>query len=344
MSTIPTTPAIRYARTTDGVDIAYWRRGRGPVLLHSPNVQLGHVRSEWSVPGIRSWYEKLARRFTVIRYDHRGAGLSSRDGARPTIDALLRDIDAVAGEASPSKPVVLFGWLTGGLPAIAYTAERPSRVSHLVLWCSFARNADHGLSPRMAALFQMAASDWELFTESLSQAALGWGDADEARRWARVIRDATTQREFLDFLKVRRSWDVADRLEEIRTPTLVLHDRSNALATEERSRELAAGIQGARLRVCETVLGTPGDDALEALLALVGLGAGRARDLDELTPREREVLGQVVDGATNAEIAERLSISIHTVTRHLTHIYAKIGARGRAEAVRYALERGSPDA
>ncbi|NIQ54334.1 MAG: winged helix-turn-helix transcriptional regulator, partial [Gammaproteobacteria bacterium] len=43
---------------------------------------------------------------------------------------------------------------------------------------------------------------------------------------------------------------------------------------------------------------------------------------------------------TNAEIAERLFISVNTVTRHLTHIYAKTGTARRAEAIRYALDRG----
>lgn len=44
----------------------------------------------------------------------------------------------------------------------------------------------------------------------------------------------------------------------------------------------------------------------------------------------------------HAEIAERLVISVNTVTRHLTHIYAKLGVRGRAQAVCCALERGLP--
>lgn len=336
------TPSIRYVRTSDGVDIAYWKLGRGPVLLHTPNVQLGHARSEWAVEGMRRWYENLARHFTVVRYDHRGGGLSSRGGTAQSIGALVRDIDAIVERASP-EPIMLLGWLSGGLPAIAWAAQNPSRVSHLVLWSSFSRDATHGQAPRLSALFQMAATDWELFTESMSQAALGWRNADEARRWAAVARDATTQAEFLAFLRTRRGWDVDEYLGRVDVPTLVFHDRSNPLASEERNRELAAGIAGAHLVVCDSVDGTPGDDALEALLAFAGRGEGMAAGLDELTPREREVLGLVVEGAKNTEIAERLFISVNTVTRHLTHIYAKIGVDGRARAVRYALEQGLTD-
>jgi DNA-binding CsgD family transcriptional regulator/pimeloyl-ACP methyl ester carboxylesterase len=335
-------PPIRYTRTSDGVDIGYWKLGRGPVLLHSPNVQLGHARSEWSVEGMRRWYEHLARHFTVVRYDHRGGGLSSRADGVQSIDALVRDIDAVVERVSPG-PVILLGWLSGGLPAIAWAARNPTRTSHLVLWSSFARDATHGQAPRLRSLFQMAATDWELFTESISHAALGWRNADEARRWARVTRAATTQGEFLAFLQARRVWDVNEYLGRVRAPTLVFHDRANPLASEERNRELAAGIPGARLIVCESADGRPGDDALAAILGLAGMGEGSAAGLDQLTPREREVLHLVVEGAKNREIAERLFISVNTVTRHLTHIYAKLGVAGRAQAVRHALQQGLPD-
>lgn len=340
MPSIP--PSVRYVRTRDDVDIAYWKLGRGPVLLHTPNVQLGHAQAEWSVEGMRRWYGDLARHFTVVRYDHRGGGLSSRSGGTQTIDALVRDIDAVADRAS-DEPIVLLGWISGGLPAIAWAAQNPERVSHLVLWSSFTRDATHGQAPRLSALFQMAATDWELFTESLSQAALGWRNADESRRWAEVVREGTTQAEFLAFLRARREWDVKDCLPQVKAPTLVVHDNSNSLVSEERNRELAAGIHGARLLVCDTEDGTPGEDALDAVLELVGLGGGMASGLQELSPREREVLGLVVEGAKNSEIAERLFISVNTVTRHLTHIYAKLGVAGRAQAVRYALEHGSGD-
>jgi len=342
---MPAVPAVNYARTDDGLDIAYWRFGRGPVLLHSPNIQLGHLREEWSVEGMRRWYQELARSFAVVRYDHRGGGLSSRGGAEmvhQSIDALVRDIDAVAGVVSPGR-FVLLGWITGALPAIAYTARRPERVSHLVLWSGFARDAAHGQSPRMRSLFEMAAVDWELFTESICQAALGWRDADEARRWAEVARQATTQAEFLAFLEARREWDVTAELGRIGTPTLVLHDPANPLANEERSRELAAAIPGAHFLVCGNDGGTPGDDVLDALRSFTGLGNTMPAGLAALTAREREVLALLAKGATNTDIAQRLFISVNTVTRHLTHIYAKTGTRRRAEAVRFALERGLQD-
>ncbi|SNS94272.1 DNA-binding transcriptional regulator, CsgD family [Actinoplanes regularis] len=58
-----------------------------------------------------------------------------------------------------------------------------------------------------------------------------------------------------------------------------------------------------------------------------------------LTPREVEVLGRLAVGDANLEIARRLGIAVHTVERHLGNIYRKIGARGRTDAVAYALHR-----
>jgi len=56
-----------------------------------------------------------------------------------------------------------------------------------------------------------------------------------------------------------------------------------------------------------------------------------------LTPREVQVLRQVAAGSTNKEIASELGVAVSTVERHLVNLYTKIGARGRADAIAYAL-------
>jgi DNA-binding NarL/FixJ family response regulator len=61
---------------------------------------------------------------------------------------------------------------------------------------------------------------------------------------------------------------------------------------------------------------------------------------DDLTPREADVLRAIAAGRSNAEIATELFISEVTVKSHINHLFAKIHARSRAEAVRYAYDRG----
>jgi DNA-binding NarL/FixJ family response regulator len=61
---------------------------------------------------------------------------------------------------------------------------------------------------------------------------------------------------------------------------------------------------------------------------------------DDLTPREAEVLRLIAAGRSNAEIAATLVVSDSTVKTHINHVFAKTGARDRAQAVRYAYEHG----
>jgi len=61
---------------------------------------------------------------------------------------------------------------------------------------------------------------------------------------------------------------------------------------------------------------------------------------DPLSVREREIVALLAGGATDAQIAERLFLSVNTVRSHLERIRDKTGARRRPELVRYAIQAG----
>jgi predicted ATPase/DNA-binding CsgD family transcriptional regulator len=85
-------------------------------------------------------------------------------------------------------------------------------------------------------------------------------------------------------------------------------------------------------------------EALAEVESMLGLRAPAFAVSDAgpagLSPREAEVLRMIAAGRTNREIAEALFLSVRTVERHITNLYAKIGARGRADATAFALRHG----
>ena len=128
---------IRFCTTSDGVRIAYATVGQGPPLVRV----LGwftHLEFEWENPRWRRYYEPMASRFTYIRYDGRGMGLSDRDVTDFSVDAFVHDLEAVV-DALGFEKVALYGVSQGGPTSIAYAVRHPERVSHLIIYGSAAR-------------------------------------------------------------------------------------------------------------------------------------------------------------------------------------------------------------
>ena len=135
------------------------------------NLPNSHLQMEWQMSDVRQGYEAVARLGTLVRYDHRGFGLSDRDVSDFSIEALLRDLQAVVDRLE-LKSFNLVAYGVSSPLAIAFAAAQPDRVLKLVLWPGLARLPETFTEP-IGKLLALDASQWEFVTESLMR--LGHG-------------------------------------------------------------------------------------------------------------------------------------------------------------------------
>ena len=351
-------PRIRYAITVDGVSIAFWTLGKGEPLVYMAGGPWGHVEL-WDIPECRRWYERLAQERMLVRYDIRGTGYSERDVSDHSLDALVADVEAVVDRLGLDR-FDMFGAFDAGPVAIAYAARHPEQVSQLILWCSWARSSDIR-SPRIRAWLGLIDQDWELMTDTCAHLALGWPAGEVGRHAAQRLRESVSPEAARAALEAMGTFDVTELLPNLKVPTLVLHRSDIPWLPVSIARELASRIPDARLSILEGESTAPylGDteaaaSAIDEFLGEGKVGRTAQREADEhpserdgsgptrgypygLTEREVEVLRHLAGGRTNDEIAKELFVSVRTVERHVANIYAKIGARGRANATAYAL-------
>jgi len=294
-------PRIQYAQTADGVSIAFWTLGEGMPLVHTSLI-FSHIQLEWQYPECRRWYERLAEKRKLVRYDGRGVGLSERDVADHSLDARVTDLEAVADRLGLER-FALLGMVTSGPVAIAYAARHPERVSHLVLWNTFARASDWSRSPQVQAVRALMDKDWAFYTETLAHALLGWSAGEEARRYAALIRESITREALPTVARALNEVDVSALLPQVSSPTLVLHRRQVPVPDISVARGLASRIPDARLALLEGASGAPYLEDMEGVASAIDefLGEGEEAAAGAEAPAAgafRTVLFTDVEGST----------------------------------------------
>ena len=265
-------PRIQYAQTKDGVSIAFWTMGDGMPLVYMPAGIFSHIQLESQHPSTRHWYEALAKGRRLVRYDGRGTGLSQRDVTGFSLDSYLTDLEAVVGRLG-LRTFALWGFGDSGPVAISYAARYPERVSHLLLWCTWARASD---PPWVDALDELMRKDWEAYTETVAHGLLGWSAAEEAGRIAALIREAVTPETALAATRAGNELDAVGLLSRVRSPTLVLHRRQTRWPEVDVARGLSSRIPDARLALLEGESPLPQLGDTESVLAAIDefLGEG----------------------------------------------------------------------
>jgi class 3 adenylate cyclase len=236
-------PHVQFCTTSDGVSIAFWEVGDGPPLVYLPPLPQ-HTQLDWQIQDLRRRYETLASRHRLIRFDRRNTGLSQRDVNDVSSSAFQIDVEAVR-ERLGVESFCLIGHGTSASLAIAYTAARPERVRRLVLIDSSLALPGIETSPPLQALRAIVEYDWETFTEVLSGLVWGWAADQQTRQYAELIRSSWTWEEAKRNLV--SPVDGAAYLDQIATPTLIVHHRDAVVTSIETGRILAGRIPGARL-------------------------------------------------------------------------------------------------
>jgi class 3 adenylate cyclase len=241
---------VSYARSGD-VSIAYRVMGEGPPDLAFLAGFVSHLEVGWEAPLVQRFFERLASFSRVIAWDKREQGLSDRLGQPPTLEQGMDDLAAVL-DAVGSERAGLFGISEGGPLAILYAASFPERVSHLMLYGTYARmtrSADYPLGVPREALDR-----W------LEDSVAGWGgpvglelwaptaanDPEFAAWWARLLRSGTSPRAALALMRMYLDIDVRPALTAITAPSLVIHRSDDRLISAAQGGALAALIPGSR--------------------------------------------------------------------------------------------------
>ena len=277
-------PQVRYTKASDGAHIAFWEEGEGSPIVHMPYTPLTHVRLEWDIPEVSRWYERLmASGHALVRYDARGFGLSDREVADYSLEAQMRDLDAVVDALNLEK-FTLFSTGDMGMVAVAWAARHPERVSHLVLWCSWASRARVSGTAQTKALRALLEQDWVVYTETVANVLLGWSSDVVARQFAAFYRECASPEVLRVSVPALYEWDVTDILPQVKCPALVMQRREMPTIPVEVARELAMGLPDSRLVLLDGRSPLPFMEDTTAVLGAIaeflGDSASAARDVE----------------------------------------------------------------
>ena len=234
-------PQVQYAKTSDGVDIAFASMGEGPPLVRLSAPPFSHVQREWAL--LSYFYAPLADALRLILYDERGTGLSDRDAIDFSMEAMMRDLEAVI-ESTGLRSFALLA-ITDSVPtAVTYAATFSDRVSHLILIDGWTTWSDFVGMPSHEASEALKTQDWTLYTETMARVLAGIDDPTLVELVGQHVRACIEPEAYRAFTAAEKGYDVSALLTDVRAQTLVLHNNNQRFTPVRAGQKLAAGIPG----------------------------------------------------------------------------------------------------
>jgi pimeloyl-ACP methyl ester carboxylesterase/DNA-binding CsgD family transcriptional regulator len=330
------TPRIRYCSTPAG-RVAYSTSGAGPALLLDTG-WITDLRGQLDLFSFGAFVEQLAERFTVIRYDKPGCGLSDRNEIDLSFDGQVAAALAVADAVGAGR-FRMFGASQGGQLATAIAARQPDRVEALVVYGMCASGRDLAPAEVRESVVALVRAHWGLGLKALTGAFVTDPTAEDLAKLTRFQRTSASAAVAARLLEVYYDTDIRDLLPAIRARTAVLHREADRGTRFELGREVAALIPGA------TLIPLPGSSHVfyhgewpavaETVLDFLTERTGQE---PPLTARELQVAELVAEGLTNQAIARRLSIAPRTAEAHVENIRRKLEVRSRAQIAAWVTE------
>ncbi len=255
-------PQIRYAKTTDGLNIAYFTIGEGVPFVRLPAAPFDHARLHHATWG-RRWCDAIGSRMRLIRYDGRGTGMSTRDVLEFTLDTFIEDLRSVV-DALELDRFVLTADGAMAAPALAFTARHPDRVSHLILNSGVARVAELW-ARRSQSTHAMLTNAPDIYVRAVAEMVFGTG-TEAATEYAAFMLQCADVRVSRRMLDAQYRLDVTDLLADVRIPTLITCLADDPIHNGEPITNLAATVS-ATLSVVSAPAGSLSDWDLSDLPA-----------------------------------------------------------------------------
>jgi len=344
---------IGFATSADGTRLAYAVAGRGFPLVR-PATWLTGVEHDAGHPMWRHWWQELARDHTFVRYDQRGCGLSTRHVEDFSLEARVRDLEAIIDHHGFER-VNLFGHSHGVPVSIVYAARHPERVHRMVLFNGFARGPYAGWRPAdvQDAIFQLIRSSWHEPKTRRVFAVWNMPTAtpDVIEATVDLLHEITSPDNIVDLMSAATHFDVSDYLDQVRASVLVMQSTQGEINPAERNRVLATLLPNAisvDIDSKNNVL-RPDEPGWEAFVSEFrafctapdsDIQARTAAHAEHtLSGREVQVLRLIADGKTDKAIGVALGISVRTVSNHVKRILQKTGTENRAHAVAWGARQ-----
>ena len=329
-------PETRYAKTPDGVHLAYHVVGNGPIDVMWIHSMQGGLEILWEEPRIRSLSEKVAAFARLIRHDMRATGLSDRHTPLPDLETQTQDILTVLDEVG-SHSVVLF--TAGNYVGPLFAATHPKRTRALCYFDPAAREIQTrdypwGEAPEDAAR-ELTELEYKWGRDAHAGSMISKvappmrGDRDLVRWYAKLSRHWVAPGDAIELHRRLNETDIRDVLPTIKVPTACIVRRFEEGI--EEARYVTGLIPGAQLIVLDGDERWSAGGDQDALVGAVREFIGMSPAVDTGGTRLRTILFTDMVGSTS--LATRVGDVAwkSLLTRHHEVVRAELARAGGFE-------------